>query len=102
MNKDQFLQVSAPFLAFIGGLVVGKGWLTTEQWGQLAHLVTEYGPYLLPVIIGAFAWVKNRWSKKALDANAIPGVQVIVDRSQAPKEVVAVAMKQDNSLEVKP
>lgn len=99
-NKDQYLQVAAPFLAFAGGLVVGKGWLTDDQWGKIANFALENGPIIIPFVIAAFAWVKNKFSTKAVEANNIPGVQVTVNPVEAPKEVVAVALEPTNTIKV--
>lgn len=64
MTQDQVMGVLRWFLPFIGGIAVGKGWLTTEQVKDITTIALQFvGP--------VFAAAGVVWSIKANSKQSI-------------------------------
>ncbi len=68
MTQDQVMGIVRQVLPFIGGIAVGKGWLTTSQAAELSTLIMQVaGPIF---IVGSSIWAFKANSKSSIIASA--------------------------------
>lgn len=78
MTQDQFMGLLRQVLPFLGGLAVGKGWLTAAEFADLSTLVLQIaGPIIL---VGSSIWAFAANSKKSIltSVGQMPEVQKVV------------------------
>lgn len=84
INKEQVLAAVRWLIAFGGGILVGKGYITAEQLNTISANL----PVIIPALIsiGGLVWgIINRTDKNIVVAAAqVPGVKaVVVDTTPA-------------------
>ncbi len=97
MTQDQVMGILRQVLPFLGGLAVGKGWLTTTQVTDLTTLIFQIaGPVML---IGGSVWAFIANSKKSIVQSASQMNEVKSMTISDPK-LAEAARSPDNSARV--
>lgn len=68
MTQDQVMSLVRQIIPFLGGIAVGKGWLTTAQLADLTNLSLQIAGPLFLIVGSILAFIAN--SKKSIVASA--------------------------------
>lgn len=68
ITQDQVMGIARWLLSFLGGVAVGKGWLTTDQVKELSTLVLQAAGPLFA--LGAAGWAIKANTKSSIIASA--------------------------------
>ena len=71
MNEDQILSISRSIVALLGGIAIGRGWISSDQLTLISGIVAS----LVPLIWGIYAHTN---SSKLASVEAIRDVKSIV------------------------
>lgn len=74
MNWDSIKQPLTTALGMLGGYVVGKGWITLEQWNSLQEAILTIGAGVAIVIPIVRDLIKATNKAKITAAAKVPGV----------------------------
>lgn len=74
MTQDQVMGIVRQILPFIGGLAVGKGWLTTSQAAELTTLILQIAGPIFIVVSSIWAYKANSKSSIITSATNMPEV----------------------------
>lgn len=83
MTAEQITGILRAVLAAIGGFVLAKGWVNSENWAWIVGGVTTIAPVV-------WTWFSNRPASIAASAQALPGVEVITSPAAGPAVTQAV------------
>jgi len=77
MNWDSIKQPLTTALGMLGGYVVGKGWITLEQWNSLQEVILTIGAGIAIAIPIIRDLMKATNKAKVTAAAQVPGVTKI-------------------------
>jgi hypothetical protein len=103
MTQDQVMGIVRWAIPFIGGMAVGKGWLTTAQVGELTNVVLALvGPVMAA---GGVIWSIKANSKSSIiqSASAMPEVKsmtitdpALAEAAKKPEDSARVLLKDED------